>query len=586
MSNTILIKKGQEINRTSFVPKNSEPIWITDTKKLYVGDGITSGGVPVVPLNVVQTDQNNNIPFDVRSANINSQSFVFEGDSITAGFGLPTQSLQNFPRLFMSMSFAKNHGLYVNSASGGSQISSLAARYDANIKPFRPNANGGIGGERSYLFLLIGTNDLQAGGLTDTQITSSLISYILTASNDGFTPIVGTILPRMFTGTYAFTASNGEAYRLNINNTIRDFNFLGNGRVIDYAQVLNNPNDTVLFKDGLHPDVQGHKLMAEYLNSFMIGYRGVENADPSYFESPINCQNSGSFRGAVSASNFTANTFGRNVVLTGSIVSVFALGENLTVTSASLTTLFGWQSSINNTGFPGNVYINQISTNLNVTGSQNCNIMARGNANFGQNSSVINSLRVNMLGNYAVVGSGVQQSQDVNLIGFFGFVSSSTFVNNIGRFNIVNNNSLHQAYGAFNSSSNSSGSSIYGNSNILSGSNFTQTFGTNNTTSLSDLSDILGQNNRIISSFDSTIIGDNNFISGSSGSYIIGNNATLINEPNVLLLKTTTSSFALKNDLTSSIHISGSITTTGPNTYLNVNVNGTRYFMPLLSVAV
>lgn len=43
----LVLRKGLETNRKSFTPENGEPIWVTDTKKLYVGDGSTAGGIPV-----------------------------------------------------------------------------------------------------------------------------------------------------------------------------------------------------------------------------------------------------------------------------------------------------------------------------------------------------------------------------------------------------------------------------------------------------------------------------------------------------------------------------------------------------------
>lgn len=41
------IKRGLEANRLSYTPALGEPIFITDTKKVYVGDGATAGGIIV-----------------------------------------------------------------------------------------------------------------------------------------------------------------------------------------------------------------------------------------------------------------------------------------------------------------------------------------------------------------------------------------------------------------------------------------------------------------------------------------------------------------------------------------------------------
>ena len=39
------LRRGTEANRTSITPAEGELIYITDTKKLYSGDGTTAGGV-------------------------------------------------------------------------------------------------------------------------------------------------------------------------------------------------------------------------------------------------------------------------------------------------------------------------------------------------------------------------------------------------------------------------------------------------------------------------------------------------------------------------------------------------------------
>jgi hypothetical protein len=45
--NQIKLKQGLEVNRSTTTPISGEPIWTTDTKKLYIGDGSTEGGIPV-----------------------------------------------------------------------------------------------------------------------------------------------------------------------------------------------------------------------------------------------------------------------------------------------------------------------------------------------------------------------------------------------------------------------------------------------------------------------------------------------------------------------------------------------------------
>jgi hypothetical protein len=40
----IRVRRGLEKDRLDFIPQEFEPLWTTDERKLYLGDGITPGG--------------------------------------------------------------------------------------------------------------------------------------------------------------------------------------------------------------------------------------------------------------------------------------------------------------------------------------------------------------------------------------------------------------------------------------------------------------------------------------------------------------------------------------------------------------
>ena len=44
----IKLIQGLEANRLAFTPDSGEPLWVTDAKKLYIGDGATAGGIDIV----------------------------------------------------------------------------------------------------------------------------------------------------------------------------------------------------------------------------------------------------------------------------------------------------------------------------------------------------------------------------------------------------------------------------------------------------------------------------------------------------------------------------------------------------------
>jgi len=54
MANTFRLKRGLESNRSSQTPAEGELIYTTDEKKVYIGDGSTSGGIPITAEGGVQ----------------------------------------------------------------------------------------------------------------------------------------------------------------------------------------------------------------------------------------------------------------------------------------------------------------------------------------------------------------------------------------------------------------------------------------------------------------------------------------------------------------------------------------------------
>lgn len=225
-----------------------------------------------------------NLGFDARTANLNGQSFVFEGDSITYGFNLSSPTTQCFGYLASLMPFFAGHGTYFNDAVNGSTIApgtnggnNISDRYVANVKPYRPAANGGSGGPRAYLFLLIGTNDIANLGYNATSVIAALNTYIAQAQSDGFTVILGTLTPRTGSG-WTFTNEGNlelvnQAIRAGVNGASGSSVWIPSSGVLDYNQVLSCTgaagNDITYYSDGLHPNAMGHQILANYVNSTM-----------------------------------------------------------------------------------------------------------------------------------------------------------------------------------------------------------------------------------------------------------------------------------------------------------------------------
>lgn len=201
-------------------------------------------------------------------------SFIFEGDSITEGTVIGGYKYSD---VFAQLSFAKGRGSVYNFAVGGSFIVSgtpnINDRYATSVRPLRPASKGGSGQETVYLFIMIGTNDLDIryGNKTDEQVIQAITAYCQTAMTDGFTVVLQTILPRKnnnsFNNDQGWTVTQ-EKYRVAINAAIRR-GTIPRDIVADTECFVNEVQDTAVFTDGVHPSVAATDAIALYLNSLM-----------------------------------------------------------------------------------------------------------------------------------------------------------------------------------------------------------------------------------------------------------------------------------------------------------------------------
>jgi lysophospholipase L1-like esterase len=211
------------------------------------------------------------------------------GPMSVSGTNIPAGTTGTLSGTTLTLSQATTgSGTSVTITLGGNN---LTDRYASQVRPHRPAANGGNGGPRAYLFLLIGTNDINNLGDTGAQVISALNTYIAQAQSDGFTVILSPVTPRT-----SFTAgSTAERYREQVNAAIRLGASMATGTstvvasngVLDYASTLSNAGNTVLYGDGLHPTALGHQLIANYINAAMTAGGSQLAPLPTYFqESP------------------------------------------------------------------------------------------------------------------------------------------------------------------------------------------------------------------------------------------------------------------------------------------------------------
>lgn len=200
-------------------------------------------------------------------------AIIFVGDSITAGVTLSSPSTQAFPALFSNDTFAHGHGVYQNLGASGYQISDLVTQYSGSVYPHRPTANGGDGGPQSFLFVLIGTNNIAIAGQSASTVITALSGYITQAQSDGFTVIVSTITPRGIYGGQVWGPTQENA-RLSVNYAIRNRTVPSN-IVVDYCTPVPDWSDTTVYTDQLHPAATGHQFIEHYLNQRMSSLSAV-----------------------------------------------------------------------------------------------------------------------------------------------------------------------------------------------------------------------------------------------------------------------------------------------------------------------
>lgn len=182
---------------------------------------------------------------------------VFEGDSITNGYGLSSPSTERVSKLCESLPQFSGATIY-NTAVDGSLVATLAARYVASVQPYAP-ATGTTG----YLFVNVGLNDVAALTAAAT-IFAAIESYATTAIADGWKVIVSTIGPSSSFGTAQ------EAIRSELNSLIQQSQIFY--AIIDLNQFLLSAKDTTWFQaDGTHFTAATHKLWARLAGAARAG---------------------------------------------------------------------------------------------------------------------------------------------------------------------------------------------------------------------------------------------------------------------------------------------------------------------------
>jgi len=195
-----------------------------------------------------------------------AKAVTFEGDSITAGFGL-AESMLSFPDQIMRASVADWQ--MINLGSSGATVTTLTSRATTTDSMI-------TAGARNVLAVLIGRNDAAVGGVTAAQVYTSIQTYVQARVTAGWEVWVGTCIG---------TGSAVQAVLDPLNQLLRGTPLGGTGpgiiadagatKVIDYgAQThfitsADAANTTYYQADSTHPTVTGAALLATYAASVL-----------------------------------------------------------------------------------------------------------------------------------------------------------------------------------------------------------------------------------------------------------------------------------------------------------------------------
>jgi len=118
------LRRGTDSNRSSITPAEGEPIFTTDTKKLYVGDGSTAGGI-AIDTNVTDGDKG-----DI-TVSSSGATWTIDNDAVTYA------KIQNVS--------AASRLLGRGSASGSGDVQELTIGSGLTLTGTELSASGGLG---------------------------------------------------------------------------------------------------------------------------------------------------------------------------------------------------------------------------------------------------------------------------------------------------------------------------------------------------------------------------------------------------------------------------------------------------------
>lgn len=210
--------------------------------------------------------------FDFDRNQMEGKAFVFYGDSITAGLGVPDEDKRYIDLLQDAYGFYAYNGA-VSGASltkGDKTINDIYSQLEASEYLYR---------DADYISIFMGTNDFgmsrPLGSASDQPGTGTVYASlrkvldIITTANPDVKIMLLTPLYRCDGSNSGFTSTNNANYTLaDVTKAIRTVGEEYNCKVVDMTNVVNAENyKTLLNKDKLHVKAAGYAAMKEAIVS-------------------------------------------------------------------------------------------------------------------------------------------------------------------------------------------------------------------------------------------------------------------------------------------------------------------------------
>lgn len=219
----------------------------SQNRVVFIADGLTDDE------NVALNDLFNDYCLTLRKGI--TRKFTFFGDSITSGTGADSSLTRWTTQLCNTKKYTE-----INCGSGGSKVSdwvsSLAA---SNLKPYNSDYDEG-------LLIALGTNDCNTSVPT-SDVTSGMISLINLITAQGwpvdkiyvnlpfYENVAGNSISKLQTYVDAIQAACDDR---GVTNTVDSL-----------ATMINNGQDALISPDGIHPNQDGHNVIASAWEDYL-----------------------------------------------------------------------------------------------------------------------------------------------------------------------------------------------------------------------------------------------------------------------------------------------------------------------------